>query len=721
MRRFFRHFWLFGLLLLLASADLRADMDQTQCGKVAKLVAIFLQQAHFSQKPFDEHVSQTFLRNYLDALDFNHTIFLQSDIDEFEKKYGTSLGDYTRREDISPALDIYNRFLTRAAEQEHGVESLLAEPHDFAKDEAYRPDRSKLPWPKDEAEARDLWRKRVKYELLQGLLSKENPAQTRKTIARRYSRFLKEMREADTEEIVDYYLNALAHAYDPHSDYQSPSEAENFEINSIKLSLTGIGAVLKSEDGYPKIVSLVPGAPADLDKRLKPNDRIVAVQQEHGEPVDVVDMKLNKVVEQIRGERGTKVTLLVIPADATDESVRRSITLSRDVVKLTEQHAKAFVYERPAAQGSPAERFGVVQLPGFYEKCSEDVALLLKRLEKERVSGVVLDLRRNGGGMLEEAINLAGLFLRDGPVVQVKDYRGRTQSFRITGNHLCYTGPLLVLVSRFSASASEIVAAALQDYGRAVIVGDQTTHGKGTVQTLLPLSDYVPWDFHGDPGKLKVTVQKFYRVTGLSTQQRGVASDVVLPSIDDYLELGESSLPHALPADAIPPAYYQKASGEAAFLPILQKRSSERLASNPDFAYVLTQIDLIKRKNQDKAVSLNQSIRLKEKQDAEANKSSLEAKRTRHPAPNENVYYLDIDSARSRKPMKLLPRSTAKSSPAEASGDGSAVRDLEEKGWDEGTPQVGNDFTMEEALNVLGDYVTLLQKPGSSLALKKDQ
>ncbi|VVM07562.1 partial carboxyl-terminal processing protease, partial [Methylacidimicrobium cyclopophantes] len=400
MRQLLRLVWLPALLLALAPAPLRAELDQTQCGKVAKLVAIFLQQAHFSQKPFDEHVSEVFLRNYLDALDFNHTIFLQSDIDEFEKKYGTTLGDYTRREDISPALDIYNRFLIRAAEQERGVESLLSQPHDFSKEETYRPDRSKLPWPKDEAEARELWRKRVKFELLQGLLAKENPAQTRKTVARRYSRFLKEMREADTEEILDYYLNALAHAYDPHSDYQSPSEAENFEINSIKLSLTGIGAVLKSEDGYPKIVSLVPGAPADLDKRLKPNDRIVAVQQEHGEPVDVVDMKLNKVVEQIRGERGTKVTLLVIPADATDESVRRSITLSRDVVKLTEQHAKAFVYERPEEPGRPAERFGVVQLPGFYEKCSDDVALLLKRLEKERVSGVVLDLRRNGCGML---------------------------------------------------------------------------------------------------------------------------------------------------------------------------------------------------------------------------------------------------------------------------------------------------------------------------------
>ncbi|CAB4244208.1 Periplasmic protease [Methylacidimicrobium sp. AP8] len=719
MRGILRHFWLFVLLLALSPAAF-ADMDQTQCGKVAKLVAIFLQQAHFSQKPFDANVSQTALRNYLDALDFNHSIFLQSDIDEFEKKYGTTLGEYTRREDISPALDIYNRFLMRAAEQERGIETLLAEPHDFSKEETYRPDRSKLPWPKDAAEAHELWRKRVKFELLQGLLAKENPAQTRKTIARRYSRFLKEMREADTEEILDYYLNALAHAYDPHSDYQSPSEAENFEINSIKLSLTGIGAVLKSEDGYPKIVSLVPGAPADLDKRLKPNDRIVAVQQEHGEPVDVVDMKLSKVVEQIRGERGTKVTLIVIPADATDESVRRTICLSRDVVKLTEQQARALVYERTDAQGHPTERFGVIQLPGFYEKCSEDVALLLKRLEKERISGLILDLRRNGGGMLEEAINLTGLFLREGPVLQVKDYRGRIQSFRISRDHLSYTGPMVVLVSRFSASASEIVAAALQDYGRAVVVGDQATHGKGTVQTLLPLSDYVPWDFHGDPGKLKVTVQKFYRVTGLSTQQRGVASDVVLPSVDDYLDLGESSLPNALPADAIPPVFYQKVGEEAPFIPILQKRSSERVAANPDFAYVLTQIDLLKRKNEDKAVSLNQAVRLKEKQEAEASKAALEAKRARRPAPNENIYFLDIESARSRKPMKLLPPSTAKSSAADGAGDPSSIREMEERNWEDGTPQVRNDFTLEEALNVLGDYVALLQKPGGSLALHKD-
>ncbi|KIE59116.1 peptidase S41 [Methylacidiphilum kamchatkense Kam1] len=695
------------------------DLTESQCAKVAKTVASLLQQAHFSQKPADEKLSQVFLKDYLDALDFSHMVFLQSDIDEFNEKYGKKLFDYIYQEDLTPAFDIYSRYIHRLTERESLIEGLLATPHDFTKDEYYQTDRSKMPWPKTEEEAKDLWRKRIKFELLQGKLANEKPEQTKKTISRRYARLLKEMREADSEEILDYYLNALTHAYDPHSDYQSPSEAKNFEINSIKLSLTGIGAVLKSEEGYPKIVSLVPGGPADLDKRLKPNDRIVAVQQEKGEPVDVVDMKLNKVVEMIRGEKGTKVTLIVIPADSPDDSVRKSVTLVRDEVKLNEQRAKAFVYEKTEKDGK-MERLGVIQLPGFYEHASDDVALLIKRLEKEKISGLVLDLRKNGGGMLEEAVNMTALFIKDGPVVQVKDFRGRVQPFLISSNRYCYGGPLVVLISRFSASASEIVAAALQDYGRAIIVGDQVSHGKGTVQTLISLSDFMPWDFHGDPGRLKVTVQKFYRITGLTTQQHGVASDIVFPSLDDYLEIGESSLPNYLPADQINPMNFQKVNtGLSTIVPVLQRRSAQRIASSIDFIHLNSEIEVLKKKMSEKLVSLNEAQRKKEKEEFALLKKNYETARAEQKSSYDKIYEFDIESVKNHKEPKIITNTVEKTSPT-TDNSLEDTKILDEKFDDSLNSSPKNDFVMLETLNVLKDYIFALQEPKNILVLKNE-
>ncbi|QSR88464.1 carboxy terminal-processing peptidase [Methylacidiphilum caldifontis] len=711
--------WFFLSAGFLSSSLLYADLTESQCAKVAKTVASLLQQAHFSQKPADEKLSLVFLKDYLDALDFSHMVFLQSDVDEFNEKYGKKLFDYIYQEDLSPAFDIYSRYINRLTEREVLIEGLLSIPHDFTKDEFYQTDRSKMPWPKTEEEAKDLWRKRIKFELLQGKLANEKPEQTKKTIAKRYARLLKEMREADSEEILDYFLNALTHAYDPHSDYQSPSEAKNFEINSIKLSLTGIGAVLKSEEGYPKIVSLVPGGPADLDKRLKPNDRIVAVQQENGEPVDVVDMKLNKVVEMIRGEKGTKVTLIVIPADSPDDSVRKSVTLVRDEVKLNEQRAKAFVYERTNKEGK-TERYGVIQLPGFYERSSDDVALLIKRLEKERISGLVLDLRKNGGGMLEEAVNMTALFIKDGPVVQVKDFRGRIQPFLISTNRYCYGGPLVVLISRFSASASEIVAAALQDYGRAIIVGDQVSHGKGTVQTLISLSDFMPWDFHGDPGRLKVTVQKFYRITGLTTQQHGVSSDIVFPSLDDYLEIGESSLPNYLPADQISPMNFQKLNNDlSSILPVLQRRSAQRISSSPDFIHLNSEIEILKKKMSEKLVSLNEAQRKKEKEDFNLLKKNYEAARAEQKSPYDKIYEYDIETVKNHKEPKIITSTLEKSTPStDFSPDESKI--LDEKFDDSMNSSSKNDFVMNETLNVLKDYIFALQEPKNILVLKNE-
>ncbi len=689
-------------------------MSRAQAGKVAKVVAYLLQQGHYSRKPFDSKLSQVFLRNYLDALDFNHMVFEQSDVDELTSTYGSVLDQWTRQENIEPAFAIYSRFLSRLAEKQAWVQEFLSTEPDFTVDETYVPERGKLPWPKDTAEARELWRKRIKYELLQGRLAKEKPETTRGMISRRYMRLLKEMREADVEEILDYYLNALTHAYDPHSDYQTPAEARNFEIGSIKLSLSGIGAVLKSEDGYPKIVSLVAGGPADLDKRLKPNDRIVAVQQEKGEPVDVVDMKLSKVVELIRGERGTKVTLTVIPAEATDSSVRKVVTLVRDEVKLTEQRAKARMYEWPGPDGR-TRKLGIVILPGFYERSTRDVAQLLRRLEESSVEGVALDLRHNGGGMLEEAVSLTGLFMRDGPVVQVRDYLGRVQPIRSFGGAARYWGPLTVLVSRLSASASEIVAAALQDYGRAVIVGDSQTHGKGTVQSLVNLTEFLPWDFGADPGKLKITVQKFYRVTGLSTQQHGVSSDVVLPSLDDYLEIGESYLPHCLPGDQIQPLSYPKLHDLAPVISILRKRSSQRVAANPEFAFIEEDIRLLKERMAHKEISLNEAKRLAERKEEEERKKARDQERREHPAPKVRVVEWDADAAAGKHPAKVWMANGVEEVPDPLAESVEVRREGRET---EGASR--RDVHLEESLNVLSDLVAMTESKTGELVLRAE-
>ncbi len=384
-------------------------------------------------------------------------------------------------------------------------------------------------------------------------------------VARRYDRLARNVHEEDKDEQMKLFLDALAQAYDPHSEYLSKADMKNFSIN-MGLSLVGIGAMLRSEDGYAKIESLVPGGPAQADGRLKVGDRISAVAQGPADYVDVREMRLDKVVEMIRGKKGTHVRLLVIPSDATDPSRRKNVELVRDEIKLKDQEARADIIIRKDENGDPI-KLGWLTLPSFYadmdkhqKSTTRDVLALLKRLKKENIAGLVIDLRRNGGGSLEEALSLTGLFLKSGPIVQTKDYNG---SIRVSANPdpgIAYSGPMVVLTSRQSASASEIFAAALQDYGRAVIVGDKNTFGKGTVQTILPIGRFASLlGSHSDEdGALKLTIQKFYRVAGGSTQLHGVSSDVVLPSLSDLPEFGEGALKNALPYDEVAKARYTK-------------------------------------------------------------------------------------------------------------------------------------------------------------------
>src|ERR1700724_2513523 len=463
-------------------------------------------------------MSKKVLQTYLELLDFSHLFFTQQDVDALNAKYGTALDDDVLLGNLKPAYEIYDLYAKRVDGRVAKVKELLKQPTDFKTDATIELSRQKAPWPKDEAEADQLWRGRIANELLQEHLSEHPLEPGPQLVMRRYDRLARNVHEEDRDEQLKLYLDSLAQTYDPHSEYLSKADLKNFSIN-MGLSLVGIGAMLRSEDGYAKIESLVPGGPAQTDGRLKVGDRITAVAQGPTEYVDVRDMRLDKVVEMIRGRKGTHVRLLAIPADATDPSKRKSVELVRDEIKLKDQEARADIIIKKDEEGNPL-KLGWLTLPSFYadmdrhsKSTTRDVLALLKRLKKENIAGLVVDLRRNGGGSLEEAISLTGLFLKSGPVVQTKSSNGSINISSDTDPSVAYSGALVVLTSRQSASASEIFAAALQDYSRAVIVDDKSTIGKGTVQTLLEIGRYTALlgSRSHDDGALKLTIQKFYR------------------------------------------------------------------------------------------------------------------------------------------------------------------------------------------------------------------
>lgn len=614
--------WFLGWLIA-ATSVLGVPSPEPESGEIGLLVGNLLSREHYKHQPLNDAVSRQFLKFYLDTLDYNHLMFLQSDIQEFQK-FANVLDDELLNGNVKPGFDIFSRYLQRVEERVVLVDQLLKEPFSFNQNESILVDRSEAPWPASEQESRQLWRQRVKYELLQEKLNKKKDSDAKEAVSRRYHRLLRNIREEDAESVLQIYLTSLAHVYDPHSDYLSPTELNNFAI-TMKLSLVGIGALLSSEDGYPKVIEIIPGGPADLDRRLKVNDRISGVAQGKGETVDVVDMKLSKAVELIRGKKDTEVRLQIIPADATDPSTRLEIKLKRDEIKITEAEAKAKLIEHQDGQGH-LQRLGCIELPSFYsdiqvgpesKSTTRDVARLLEKLKDQKVEGLILDLRRNGGGSLGEALSLTGLFIKNGPIVQIKDSRGRINVLKDENSFILFEGPLIVLVSHISASASEILAAALQDYGRAMIVGDQSTFGKGTVQRIEELSRYLSPRYGGQPkgGALKMTVQKFYRISGNSTQYRGVIPDIQLPSPLDYLKINEASYKNALPYDEVAPISYARMSSTKTILPELQKYSQERVAHSPEFSYIQQDIQRLKVQLEEKNVSLNEKKRLQEKKE----------------------------------------------------------------------------------------------------------
>ena len=706
---------------------------------VAMSVGRLLEEGHYTRQRLNEEVSKKFLQTYLEMLDFSHLFFTQKDVDELNAKYGSSMAGDVLLGNLKPAYEIYALYTKRVDDRVAKIKELLKQPMDFKSTATVELSRQKSPWPKDEAEADQLWRGRIANELLQEHLSEHPIEPAPQLVARRYDRLAKNVHEEDKDEQMKLFLDALAQAYDPHSEYLSKADMKNFSIN-MGLSLVGIGAMLRSEDGYAKIESLVPGGPAQVDGRLKVGDRISAVAQGPADYVDVREMRLDKVVEMIRGKKGTHVRLLVIPSDATDPSHRKNVELVRDEIKLKDQEARADIIIRKDENGDPI-KLGWLTLPSFYadmdrhqKSTTRDVLALLKRLKKEDIAGLVIDLRRNGGGSLEEALSLTGLFLKSGPIVQTKDYNG---SIRVSANPdpgIAYSGPMVVLTSRQSASASEIFAAALQDYGRAVVVGDKNTFGKGTVQTILPIGRFASLlGSHSDEdGALKLTIQKFYRVAGGSTQLHGVASDIILPSVSDLPEFGESALKNALPYDEVAKARYTKWSdSHSLFIDQLRRRSEERVKNDPEFHYVMEDIGRLRHKLDENRISLNEDARKKELQDDKLRKETRSKERLARNQEEPRIYRVTLDTV--DKPNLQLVMYPGKLAEAkkngiapkvnpEAASDADSDADIIGGGSaDDDTKTPAIDSERDEALNILADLVDLSRGPKTASANNVDK
>ncbi len=696
----------------------RADVN---LDKVAVSVARLLEQGHYSRQRLDDSVSQELLDQYLTNLDPGKLFFLQADVDEFQQKYATRLDDRILSGDLNPAREMFSRFKLRVEDRVAANAPRITEEYEFDTDATVQIDRKDASWPADQAEADSLWAKRIEAELLQESLN-EHPDLERtpaEIIAKRQAQLQRNVDEMDDESIVSDFLAALARTYDPHSEYMSPSELENFEIQ-MSLSLEGVGAVLQSEDGYAKVKEIVPGGPADLEGHLTVNDRISAVAQGESPFEDVVDMKLDKVVEKIRGKRGTVVRLQVIPANTAGAAKRKIVTITRDQVSLKDQEAKAEIIDMKRADGRPV-RVGWIELPSFYfdpekrggenaRSTTKDVLALLNRLMAEGIESLVIDLRQDGGGSLEEAINLTGLFIPEGPVVQSKNSNGEVEVSFDRDESVAYEGPMIVLMNRLSASASEIFAAALQDYGRAVIVGDEKSFGKGTVQTMLDIGRFMPFFSLGgsEAGALKLTINKFYRVRGGSTQLEGVKSDIVLPSMTDNPEIGENALPNPLPYDEVAPQILTSSGDVGAMLDILRDRSNARIASDPEFKYLQSDLGRFQEKIDSNAISLNLAARQQEIDDENKRKEARKAERAkRGPVLTAQAYEVTLENA-------------AAEGLTSVEFDRKKDRQMFDPSGDEEDEEVFPDAIRNEALRIATDMVELKSKDKTA-AVNRDK
>ena len=644
---------LFGSRLILAD-EREAPVPGPNDRQITLAVKSYLEREHFLRKPIDDEIASRWFDTFLAALDPLKIYFLQSDIDSFAEKK-TSLDDLVRRGDVNFAYEVYDRFLERVDERIPIVEALLKQKLNFNQKESIVIDRDTAVWAKTQAEVHDKWRRRIKYDLLVQKMEKVGPQEARKKLLRRYTSFAKRMHQMNADELLETYLSSLTSSLDPHTSFMSPGTLENFEI-TMRLQLDGIGASLKGEDGYTTVAEIVPGGAADKDGRLKKKDRIVGVGQgAEGEMVDVVDMNLNNVVKLIRGKRGTIVRLKVIPVGQTVPTV---YDIVRAKIELNDSAARGEIIEEGMKPDGSPYRIGVINLPSFYmdmaaarqgqadyKSSTRDCRKLLEGFREQGVDCVALDLRSNGGGSLPESISLTGLFIDTGPVVQIKDADKRVQQYDDLDPGVVWDGPLVVLVNKFSASASEIVAGAIQDYRRGLVIGDAATHGKGTVQSLLDLGRQLFQRLPNAPslGALKITMQQFYRPGGRSTQMEGVKSDVELPSITNHLPVGEADLDHAIPFDRIDSAEFTSTDKVTdSMVKILRERSAERVAVDEEFLELETDIARYEERKNEKTISLLESDFVREWNEGKAAEKEEEKRQEENAGPRRPVVTRDF-------------------------------------------------------------------------------
>lgn len=597
----------------------------------AQIITQLIERFHYKKTRLDNEQSEEILEQYLKSLDPNRSFFTQEDIDSFGR-YATTLDDALARGDLEPTFAIFRIYKQRRMERAKFALDHLKLPFNFDKNETYRFDRSEAPWAHNQEALDEIWRKRVKNDVLALLLTNKTDKESRKILSKRYERIITRSNQFKPEDAYEVFINTYLSTVGPHTGYFSPRSSENFNIN-MSLSLEGIGAALQTVDEHTVVQRIITGGPADLDGRLKTKDKIVGVAQGHdGEFEDVVGWRIDDVVSLIRGPKDSVVRLQVLPKESGVDGPSKIITIMRNKVKLEEQQAKKKIIEIPS--GTIKKRIGVITIPTFYidfqarsrgeedyRSTTRDTRRLVDELIEEKVDGIIVDLRDNGGGSLSEAVSLTGLFIKDGPVVQIRGNDGKTKSNNDTDPGIVYTGPLAVLVNRFSASASEIFAGAIQDYGRGTIVGEPT-FGKGTVQSVIDLNRYTQGN-DVTLGRLKLTVAQFFRVNGDSTQHRGVIPDIVFPTAEDNANHGERALKNALAWASIKASDYKPFNRPIETIDDIKARHEQRIKSDSGFKYLLAQAEVRRSASDKKEVSLLRKNRKLEREALETEQNEL--------------------------------------------------------------------------------------------------
>jgi len=590
--------------------DLPILAPEPQHEVASKRVTSRFTRSHYKHFNLDDQFSKEIFERYIELLDYNRSLFTQADIDSF-KPLSIQLDDELKAGNNKIAFEVYNLSMDKRYDRFQYALSLLDKEIKFDTDESIEIDRSKAAWPKNQAEINELWRKRVKYDALSLKLAGKEWPEIKETLVKRYNNAIKRLTQTHSEDVFQLYMNAFARQIDPHTSYLSPRNAEQFQ-SEMSLSLEGIGAVLQMTDDYTEITSLVTGGPAANSKQLSEGDRIVGVGQDGEDIVDVIGWRLDDVVQLIKGPKGTKVNIEILPAGKNTK--RHVVTIVRDKIRLEDRAVKSKVIEKDG------KKIGVLEVPSFYVGLSQDTDKLLTELKADKVDGIIVDLRNNGGGALTEATALSGLFITSGPVVQVRDSYGRVNVNSDTDGKISYDGPMTVLINSYSASASEIFAAAMQDYGRAIILGENS-YGKGTVQQHRSLNHIYDM-FDQELGYVQYTIQKFYRIDGGSTQNKGVVPDISFPAAIEASQTGESVEPNALPWDSIDKAQYTKLHNFSPLIAKLTKEHVKRVASDMEFGFIKKDIAKFKAEKDDNTLSLNEKVRKQESEAADAERLS---------------------------------------------------------------------------------------------------